>query len=197
MTVSAKGASRTRTGAMSMARDGPESWFTLMIVQDDVCVGIDYTLRIEDGEVIDSSEGRGPLEFIQGRGQIIPGLERALYGMALGDEKQVVVAPDDAYGEFDSELLESLPRSAFPADMDLEEGMGLRMRTQDGRTVVVYVRDANDENVTVDLNHPLAGKTLHFDVRIACLREATPDELAGGCGGGCASCGGGCGGDAK
>lgn len=188
------GASRTRTGAASMARDGPESRDIPMIVQDDVCVGIDYTLRLEDGEVIDSSQGRGPLEFIQGRGQIIPGLERALYGMALDDEKEVVVAPADAYGEFDSELLETLPRSAFPAEMELEEGMGLRMRTRDGRTVVVYVREVNDESVMVDLNHPLAGKTLHFDVRIACLREASPEELAGGCEGGCASCGCGCGG---
>lgn len=160
-----------------------------MIVQDDVCVGIDYTLRLDNGEVIDSSEGRGPLEFIQGRGQIISGLERALYGMALGDEKVVVVAPADAYGEFDSEMLETLPRSVFPPDMELEEGMGLRMRAQDGRAVVVYVHSVDDESVTVDLNHPLAGKTLHFDVRIARLREATPEELAGGCEGGCASCG--------
>ena len=175
-----------------MAHGGPESWLILMIVQDDVCVGIDYTLRLEDGEVVDSSEGRGPLEFIQGRGQIISGLERELYGMALSDAKEVVVAPVDAYGEFDSELLETLPRSAFPADMELEEGMGLRMRTQDGRAVVVYVRSADDESVMVDLNHPLAGKTLRFDVRIACLREATEDELSGGCGGRCAACGGGC-----
>lgn len=176
-----------------MAHEGPESWLILMIVQDDVCVGIDYTLRLEDGEVIDSSEGRGPLEFIQGRGQIIPGLERELYGMSLGDEKAVVVAPADGYGEFDSELLETLPRSAFPQDMELQEGMGLRMRTQDGRVVVVYVRSSDQEQVVVDLNHPLAGKTLHFDVRIAGLREATDDELAGGCAGGCAGCGGGCG----
>ena len=166
-----------------------------MIVQDDVCVSIEYTLRLDDGEVIDSSEGRGPLEFIQGRGQIISGLERALYGMALGDEKEIAVAPDDAYGAFDSELLEILPRSVFPAEMELDEGMGLRMRTRDGRAVVVYVRDADDDNVTVDLNHPLAGKTLHFSVRIAGLREATPEELAGGCGGGCSSCGDGCCGD--
>ena len=176
-----------------MARDGSESWLILMIVQDDVCVGIDYTLRLENGEVADSSEGRGPLEFVQGRGQIISGLERELYGMTLGDEKEVVVAPADGYGEFDSELMETLPRSVFPPDMELEEGMGLRMRTRDGRVVVVYVRSADDENVAVDLNHPLAGKTLHFDVRIACLRETTEDELAGGCEGGCTGCGGGCG----
>ncbi len=182
---------RTRA-LVDLAPDGPESWLTPMIVQDDVCVGIDYTLRLESGEVLDSSEGRGPLEFIQGRGEIIPGLEQALYGMSLGDTKEVVVAPADAYGEFDSELLETLPRSVFPVDMELEVGMGLRMRTQEGRAVVVYVREANDESVTVDLNHPLAGKTLHFAVRIASLREASPEELAGGCEGGCASCGGGC-----
>jgi FKBP-type peptidyl-prolyl cis-trans isomerase SlyD len=169
---------------MRVAPAGPEGWFIPMIVQDGMCVGIDYTLRLDSGEVIDSSEGRGPLEFVQGHSHIIPGLERALYGMALGDEKDVVVAPAEGYGEFDSELLETLPLSVFPSDIELEEGMGLRMRTQDGRAVVVYVRSANDEGVVVDLNHPLAGKTLHFGVRIARLREASEDELAGGCGGG-------------
>ena len=158
-----------------------------------MCVGIDYTLRLENGEMVDSSEGRGPLEFIQGRGQIILGLERALYGMALGDEKEVVVAPADGYGEFDSELLETLPRSVFPSNMELEEGMGLRMRTREGRAIVVYVHSVDDANVVVDLNHPLAGKTLHFDVRIASLRQATEEELSGGCGSGCAGCGSDCG----
>jgi len=166
-----------------------------MIVQDDMCVGIDYTLRLENGEVVDSSEGRGPLEFIQGRGQIIAGLERELYGLSLGDEKQVVVAPADGYGEFESELLETLPRTVFPEGMELEEGMGLRMRAQDGRIVVVYVRNVDDDRVVVDLNHPLAGKTLHFAVRIASLREATDADLSGCGGGGCAGCGGGCGSD--
>lgn len=164
-----------------------------MIVQDGMCVGIDYTLRLENGEAVDSSGGRGPLEFVQGRGQIIPGLERALYGMALGDAKEVVVAPADGYGEFDSGLLETLPRAAFPPHMELEEGMGLRMRTREGRAVVMYVHSVDDTNVVVDLNHPLAGKTLHFDVRIARLHQATEEELSGGCESGCAGCGGGCG----
>ncbi len=165
------------------------------IIGDGVVVSLDYTLRLDDGSVVDSSED-APLEFIQGQGAIIAGLERALYGMNIGEEKDVVVAPEEGYGEFNSELLETLPRSVFPKDIELEEGMGLRMRTPAGETVVVYVDTIAESEVTVDFNHPLAGETLHFHVKIADLREATSEELANGlagCGCGCATCESGCG----
>ena len=163
----------------------------MLTVQDNMAVSLDYTLRLADGQIVDTSEGREPLVFIQGQGQIIPGLERELYGMALGEEKDVVVAPVDGYGEFDSELLETLPRSIFPADIVLEPGMGFRMRTDTGQVVIVYIHSLEDDQVVVDLNHPLAGETLYFHVKIADLREASADELGGGCST-CSSCGGSC-----
>jgi FKBP-type peptidyl-prolyl cis-trans isomerase SlyD len=164
----------------------------MLTIRDDIVVGMEYTLRLDDGQVVDSSEGRGPLAFVQGKGNIIPGLEHELYGMAEGDEKEVVVTPVDGYGEFNSELLETLPRSVFPADMELEEGQGFRMRTDSGQVVVAYINSIEGDDVVVDLNHPLAGETLHFNVKIASLREATPEELAGGCSS-CAGCSSECG----
>ena len=160
-------------------------------ITDDMVVSFDYTLTLDDGEVVDTSDGREPLEVIQGRGQIIAGLEKALYGMELGDEKQVVVLPAEGYGEYDVDLFETLPRTAFPADLEIAPGMGFRMRSETGAVVVAYVDSVDDEHVVVNLNHPLAGKTLTFDVKIAELREATPAELAG-CNGSCASCASGC-----
>ncbi|MHB0859411.1 MAG: FKBP-type peptidyl-prolyl cis-trans isomerase [Anaerolineae bacterium] len=163
----------------------------MLTIQDDVVVSMDYSLRLADGEIVDSSEGRGPLEFVQGHGNIIPGLEQALYGMETGEEKDVTVAPTEGYGEFDSDLFETLPREAFPADVELEPGMAFRMRTETGETVVATISELEEQRVTLNLNHPLAGKTLYFHVKIAGLREATEDELSGEC----AGCGqGGCGG---
>ena len=156
-------------------------------------VSMDYSLSLDDGEMVDSSEGRGPLEFVQGRGRIINGLEQALFGMELGETKTVVVTPGDGYGEHDSDLYETVPRSAFPDKVDLEEGMGFRMRGAAGKIVVAYVDAIAEDEVTLNLNHPLAGKTLHFDVKISGLREARAEELDESCGS-CGSCGsGGCG----
>ena len=156
-------------------------------IADNHFVAIDYRLTLESGEEFDRSPEGSPLGFVTGTGSIIPGLERELYGMSEGDEKEVVVAPSDGYGEFNSELLETLPRSVFPTDMKLEEGQGFRMRTDSGQVVVAYINSFEGDDVVVDLNHPLAGETLHFSVKIASLREATPEELAGGCSS-CAGC---------
>jgi FKBP-type peptidyl-prolyl cis-trans isomerase SlyD len=150
-------------------------------VQDDVVVSIDYTLRLDDGEVVDSSDGREPLEFLQGRGQIITGLEQELYGMGIGDEKEVTVSPDEGYGEYDEERVQSVPRETFPDDMELEEGLSVRMRdANSGQVFDAFVEKLQDENVVLDFNHPLAGETLFFDVKIAGLRQASNEELAQG-----------------
>lgn len=166
----------------------------MLTVSDNMVVSLEYTLRLADGRVADSSEGREPLQFIQGQGTIIPGLEKELYGMQAGEEKDIVVAPRDAYGEFDPDLFDTLPRSVFPSDMVLEPGQGFRMRTEAGQVVIAYIDHIEGDNVIVDLNHPLAGQTLYFKVKIADLREATPDELQGGCSAcsGCATCGDDC-----
>jgi FKBP-type peptidyl-prolyl cis-trans isomerase SlyD len=162
---------------------------TELVVKDGLMVGLDYTLRGDDGEIIDTSTGGGPLEFVQGHGEIIPGLEQALYGMGIGDEKDVVVAPVDGYGDRDPEADQLVPLGTFPADMSLKPGMGLRMRDDSGRVVVAFVADIRPDGVLLDFNHPLAGKTLHFHVRIAGLRQATGKDLAPSCGPcpGCAS----------
>jgi FKBP-type peptidyl-prolyl cis-trans isomerase SlyD len=148
-----------------------------LTVEDGMVVGLDYTLRLDDGEVIDTSSGDDPLEFLQGEGQIIPGLEQELYGMAVGDAKRVTVAPADGYGDYDSQAFETVPPDAFPPDLELTEGMRLHMRDQSGEVFEVYVAEIGDDGVLLDFNHPLAGETLHFDVTIATLRQATPEEL--------------------
>ena len=155
-------------------------------VQDNWVISMEYTLRLANGEVVDTSEGSEPLEFIQGQGQIIPGLENALLGMAIGEEKDIIVPPSEGYGEAVPGLKETLPRDVFP--QDVEVGDSFRMRTETGHTVIVYVESVDDEQVVVDLNHPLAGETLHFHVKIVGAREATDEDLAA-CSCGECSCG--------
>ncbi len=162
-------------------------------IQQDVMVSIDYRLHLGDDEVVDASKPGEPLSFVHGHGQIIAGLEAALVGMKLGEERDVVVAPADAYGELDADLYDELPRSVFPPDVQV--GMAFRMTTEDGRPAIIYVDKIEDDTVTVNLNHPMAGKTLYFHVKVAGLREATDAELAGSCGHSCSSCGHSCGED--
>jgi len=149
-----------------------------LTVSDDIVVSLDYTLRLDDGEVVDSSSGEEPLQFLQGRGQIIPGLERSLYGMAIGDEKDVIIEATDAYGELDDDAFEVVPRDMFPDDLELEEGMGLRLLDRNsGEPVEAFIAGLRANSVMLDFNHPLAGETLYFHVEIAGLREATSEEL--------------------
>jgi FKBP-type peptidyl-prolyl cis-trans isomerase SlyD len=151
------------------------------VVEKSKVVSLHYTLRDEDGDVIDTSAGRGPLQFIQGAGQIIPGLEESLYGMRVGDEKQVTVEPEKAYGEVDPDAFQIVPRDRFPDDIDVEEGMGFRMRDSDTDEVVLaYVAEVRPSGILLDLNHPLAGETLDFQVRIEDVRPATEEELEHG-----------------
>lgn len=151
-----------------------------LTVSDGLAVGLEYILRLDDGEIVDSSAGRGPLDFLQGQGQIIPGLEQALYGMAAGEEKSVVVEPGDGYGIRDSTALHQIPLDAFPSDLNPEPGMALELMDSSGKSMPGYVAEVGPESVLVDLNHPLAGETLYFEVRIATLRAATDEELAHG-----------------
>ncbi len=148
-------------------------------VDDGQVVSMHYTLQV-DGRVVDSSEGGDPLEFIQGMGHIIPGLEHQLYDMKIGDGKQVVVAPKDGYGEVNTEAFMDVPRTAFPANVPLETGTELELRDQSGHPVYARIGTVDDTNVHLDMNHPLAGKELHFDVKIAGLRPATQEEISHG-----------------
>jgi FKBP-type peptidyl-prolyl cis-trans isomerase SlyD len=143
-------------------------------------VDIDYSLHLGDGNVIDQSGPGEPLSYIHGEGQIVPGLERALEGLAAGDAKKVVVSPDDGYGPHDPRGMQEVPRDAFPADMKPEVGMQFTARGPQGEAVPFTVADVKLESVVVDLNHPLAGKTLHFDVTVREVRAATAEEMEHG-----------------
>lgn len=153
-----------------------------MRVADDLVVSMDYTLRLEDGEVIDSSttEDRQPINFLQGRGQIVPGLEQELYGMTVGDEKEVVVQPSEGYGEHDPDAVQLVPHDMFRTDTRLEPGMRLHLRDDAGHSFEADIAEIRPDGVLLDFNHPLAGETLHFWVKIADLRAATEEELSHG-----------------
>ena len=143
-------------------------------------VGIEYEVK-EAGttEIVDTNKGGQPLEFVMGKGQIIPGLESALVGMNEGESKDILVKAADAYGEVNPEALQTLPKEQFEG-VDLKEGMTLYGQGEDGQTVQVTVKSFDDKEVQVDFNHPLAGKDLEFAVTVISAREATPEEAASG-----------------
>ena len=145
-------------------------------VQDGLVVSMDYKLTV-DGEVLDSSEDAGPLQFLAGYGNIVPGLEREMAGMKIGESKDVVVAPADGYGEFDEEAFMEVPRNEFPNDLQLEEGIELNVTDEDGQNQYARVENITDESVRLDFNHPLAGAELHFNVKVVALRDPTKEEL--------------------
>ena len=125
-------------------------------------VRIHYTGTLQDGSVFDSSEGRDPLEFTVGAGHVIVGLDKELPGMAVGEEKTVTIQPDEAYGHIQPQARQDVPRDQFPDHIPLEVGTQLQMQTPDGRAVGVMIAEVGDEVVTLDANHPLAGKALTF-----------------------------------
>ncbi len=148
-------------------------------VDDGQVVSMHYTLHV-NGQVLDSSEGGEPLQFIQGMGHIIPGLEHELYEMKIGDSKKVIVAAKDGYGEIDTEAYMDVPRDSFPTDVPLEIGTELELRDQSDHPVYARIETISEENVRLNMNHPLAGKELHFNVKIADLRAATEEEVSHG-----------------
>lgn len=135
-------------------------------------VRMHYSGTLADGTQFDSSKGRDPLEFQLGSGQIIPGLDSALQGMAEGDTKQVVVEPSEAYGDRDPARIQAVPREQIPDHIPVDPGTQLQMQTPDGQTLPVMVTDANDSEVTLDANHPLAGQKLTFDVELVEIKQA-------------------------
>jgi len=150
-----------------------------MAIAKDKVVSIDYTLKGNEGQVLDSSQGRSPLEYLHGAGNIIPGLEQALEGKNAGEEVAVTIPPEQAYGSRDERLVQQVPRTAFQGAPNLEPGMQFQANTNMGPRLLT-VLDVNPEQVTVDANHPLAGVTLNFDVKVVDVRDATQDELSHG-----------------
>lgn len=148
-------------------------------VEKDLVVSMDYELTVES-EVIDYSEPGDPIEFIQGQGNIIPGLETAVNGMAVGESKDVFVKAVDAYGEYDADGFVEVPKAEFPEDIPLEVGIEISVNNDDGEEMTAYIEEISLEAITLNFNHPLAGKDLNFKVKIVGIREATPEELEHG-----------------
>lgn len=166
-----------------------------LVVAKDVVVGLAYTLFV-DSAVADSAPAADPLEYLQGHGNLIPGLEKELEGKKVGEKKTVVVQPEEGYGEYDPEGLVSLDRGLFPEGFPILKGQHVHLTDDNDNHMVAYITDWTDDTVNVDLNHPMAGKELTFECEIVSLRPATAEEIeAGGvntgegCGCDCDSCG--------
>jgi FKBP-type peptidyl-prolyl cis-trans isomerase SlyD len=164
-----------------------------LTIEKNVVVTLEYNLEV-DGSEIDS----GPIQFIQGHGNIISGLESEVEGMTLGEEKEILVRAADAYGQYDADLEIEVPLSSFPDDFEIKLGRPMRLQDGDGRVFTGVAVAITDEVVKLNLNHPLAGKDLRFKTKVKDLRPATEEEisrgsLASGCSGcssdGCGDCG--------
>jgi FKBP-type peptidyl-prolyl cis-trans isomerase SlyD len=151
-----------------------------MEITKDRVVSIEYKLHLGDGKLIDESDPGDPLVYLHGYEEIVPGLENALAGKKAGDSLKVQVKPEDGYGEYDPDGVEEVPREEFPPDMELEEGGVVTATDEDGDDVEFLVKKLNEKTVVVDFNHPLAGKTLHFEVSVREVRAATAEELEHG-----------------
>lgn len=150
-------------------------------VIDNMVVSLDYVLNLEEQGEIERTKKGEPLEFIQGSGQIIPGLEKAIYGMKVGDEKEVVVEPEEGYGDYNPKDLVEVPRDDIPESIDLVEGEPLWIReSQTAEPIQATISEVQEKMVVLDFNHPLAGETLYFRVKVAGLRDATREELSHG-----------------
>lgn len=148
-----------------------------MKIAKNKVVSFDYTLTLEDGEVLDSSDGRDPLSYIQGLGNIISGLEAAMEGRESGDVFKISIPPEDAYGIYNDELVQSVPRSMFDSGLEIVPGMEF---SNEDNNAIFRVIEIQKEHVVLDGNHPLAGEKLTFDIKITNVREASSEELSHG-----------------
>jgi len=129
-------------------------------------VKVDYSGTLEDGTVFDTSEGKQPLEFEAGSGQLIKGFDDAVIGMEQGEEKEIKISPEEAYGDIKPELLKKIPKEQLPKEPEPKAGMTLLMKTPDGKQFPAKITEVGESEITIDLNHPLAGKTLNFKFKI-------------------------------
>lgn len=151
-----------------------------MQIANGKVVTIDYTLKDDQGNVIDSSEGGEALSYLHGAGNLIPGLEKALEGKSPGDEVDVSLTPEEGYGPRDEALIQKVARERFQADNEIEVGMQFHTQSKSGSPIVVTVVKVEDEEITVDGNHPLAGENLNFQVKVVDVRDATSEEVSHG-----------------
>jgi len=154
-------------------------------VETGLFVSVHYKGTLQNGEVFDTSEGRHPLEVQMGAGQLISGFENELMGMSLNEKKVFTLDPDEAYGQKDESLTHSFPRADVPAEIKPEVGQTVALASPEGKQVPATITEVDDEKVVLDLNHPLAGQTLTFDIEVVGISETATQDPAG-CGGGCA-----------
>ena len=155
----------SKTDATRAGRSAP-------VIHDGVAVQMDYTLTV-DGRVVDSSRGKTPLRYVQGRLQIIPGLERQLAGLRVGDAKDITVSPDEGYGRRNPQAVVTVSREKLPSNSAPQVGMMVGGQDAQGRKFQATITEVHDKEVVLDLNHPLAGKTLHFNIRVVNITPVT------------------------
>lgn len=146
-----------------------------MNISHQLVASIHYTLKNSEGEILDSSEGQEPMEYLHGAQNIVPGLEKALEGKSVGDKLSVVVTPEEGYGEYDPSLIQELSKEMFAGTETIEVGMEFHAQTENGMQII-EVKAVEGDKITVDGNHPMAGQDLHFDVEVTHIREASADE---------------------
>lgn len=151
-----------------------------MTIEKDKVVSFHYTLKLDSGEVADSSMNREPLNFLVGNGQIIPGLENEMLGMSAGDKKVVTVQPENAYGKKDPALVQTVGRENIPDSINVEVGERLQGQSTDGHVVQGEIVNMDENSVDIDFNHPLADEVLTFDIEIVDVRDASAEELSHG-----------------
>jgi FKBP-type peptidyl-prolyl cis-trans isomerase SlyD len=147
-------------------------------VEKHKVVTMTFTLLNESGEVLEET-GETPISFIFGIGQLIEGLEKGIEGMKVGEEREIIVTPEEGYGVYDPDAVEEVPVELF-GDIVPEPGMRFYAQTEDGRSIPIYVKEVKDDTVIIDYNHPLAGETLLFRVKVLGIRDATPEEISEG-----------------
>ena len=143
------------------------------VVKDGLMISLEYTLKSPDGKVLETSKGREPLKYVHGQKMMIPGLEKELTGMKVGGEKNVTVKPEDAYGKINPNAVEEVPKEKIPANA-LKVGAVLAARSPEGMVVPMTVKQIKEKTVLMDMNHPMAGKTLVFDVKVVDIQPAPP-----------------------
>jgi FKBP-type peptidyl-prolyl cis-trans isomerase SlyD len=146
------------------------------VVKDGMLVSLEYTIKGTDGKLMDTNKGREPLKYVHGQKMMIPGLEKELAGMKVGGEKHVTVKPEDAYGLVDPKAFQEVPKEKVPAK-GLKVGIMLAAKTPDGTVVPSRVHEIKEKTVVMDMNHPMAGKTMVFDVKILDIQPAPPPSL--------------------
>ena len=151
-----------------------------MKVENNKKVTIEYTAMDENGNVFDTNVGKEPLKIIVGAENVVPGFEKNLIGMEENEEKEFDVSPEEGYGPYMPELVKEVEKERIPNSENLEKGMFVQLQSQEGYPVIAFVKDVTDKTVTFDLNHPFAGKSLHFKVKVLNVEEPTKEELLHG-----------------